>query len=159
MPTKTNTTWINIIIWCNNAKMSRMIWIGRFATKTKIYNRNVFLDNDFNNKKTVFMAFIDHGQKMINQTKKSAETLIICPARKNSEKRYKKENFTISSLTKNFPENVGQKICFGDVPGRAYNQIWQHVSKRWDVRDINHVPTFRTTHYLYIYTYISLFRK
>ena len=28
----------------------------------------------------------------------------------NSEKRYKKENVTTQSLTKSFPENVGQKI-------------------------------------------------
>ena len=38
-----------------------MIKIGCFATKIKIYNEKAFLENNFNNKKTVIVMFADHG--------------------------------------------------------------------------------------------------
>ena len=49
------------------------------------------------NKKTVFVLLADHDQNWINQKneKKWRRTLTIYPARKNSEKRYIKENVTI----------------------------------------------------------------
>ena len=47
------------------------------------------------------------------------------------------------------------KGCFGDVPGRAYSQIWQYILGYWDVWDVGNVSTFRTSHFIYIYIVIS----
>ena len=46
-----------------------MIWTGGNTTRTKIYNKDIFFDNNFNNKKTIFVTFVDHGQKMMGQKK------------------------------------------------------------------------------------------
>ena len=70
-----------------------MIWTGGNTTRTKIYNKDIFCDNNFNNKKTIFVTLVDHGQKLMGQ-KKVAQTLIIYPALRKSEKRYKGENVT-----------------------------------------------------------------
>ena len=71
MPAKTNKTGINIIIYCNDAKLILMIWIGCATTKTGIYNTNIFFGNDTGSKKTIFVPFIDHGPKLMGQPKKN----------------------------------------------------------------------------------------
>ena len=47
-----------------------MVGVDWFATKTEKHNRETFFGNKFNNKKTIFVLFVDHGQKLMGQNNK-----------------------------------------------------------------------------------------
>ena len=89
-----------------------------------------------------------------NPKKKRWRTLIIYPARKNSEKRHIRENVTISILNKkSLPRNVCPNFNLA---------IWANVQKRWERstrlerwQRSKTCQTFLTFHFIYIYRYLA----
>ena len=77
------------------------------------------------------MLFVDHGKrKWVKKEKGWLRALIIYPARKNSEKRYKGENVTTPILNKKgLPRNVCQNRL-----GKTF---------RWNVGTFDTLGTFR----------------
>ena len=47
-----------------------MVGVGCLATRTKIYNRKLFVKNKTGSKKTVFMLSVDHDKKWMGQKNK-----------------------------------------------------------------------------------------
>ena len=125
-----------------------MIGIGCFTARTRKYNKKPFFKNNTGSKKAVFVLFIDHDQRWMGQEnkKKRPRTLIIYPARKNSEKRYKGENVTISVLNKEGLPGTFAKICVWQS-GQTFNTLGTLATFQ-DVSDVPDVP-------LHIYIVIS----
>ena len=148
--------WTNITVWCGNARFFRIIKIGCFTTKTRKHYRKTFFGNKFSSKKAIFVLFVDHGRRLMGQKnkKKRWRTLTIYPARKNSEKRYKREDVTISILNKkSLPRNVCQNFNL---------TIWANIQKRWERstrlelwQRSRTCQTFLTFHFIYIYRYFA----
>ena len=87
----------------------------------------------------------DHGKKKMGQKKRWSRTLAIYPARKNSEKRYKREDVTTSILNKkSLPRNACQNKL-GKRSGGTLERL-----TRWERSDVSDVP---------FHIYISLPRK
>ena len=127
-----------------------MVGVNCFATRTRKHNRKLFFKNNTGSKKAVFVLPADHDQKRMDQekqkTKKWRKTLIIYPARKNSEKRHKRENVTISVLNKKGLPGTSAKICVWQS-GQTFNTFGTLATFQ-DVSDVPDVP-------LHIYIVIS----
>ena len=114
-----------------------------FCNQNKEHNRKPFFKNNTGSKKAVFMLFADHDQRWMGQEnkKKWQRTLTIYPARKNSEKRHKGENVTISVLNKKSLPETSAKI-------RAWQSgqtlgTFMHIRNIWNVGnvpDVSNVP-------------------
>ena len=72
-----------------------MIRTGCDAAKIKIPGRDTFNNNSFGSKKTILMTFVNHGQRLKDQKRKSGTNANYIPRiKKKSEKRHRGEDVT-----------------------------------------------------------------
>ena len=152
MPTKANTTWTNIIIWCDDARFFGILGINCFATRAKEHNREPLFKNNTGSKKSIFVLPADHGKRKMGQEKKKKwqNTLIIYPARKNSEKRHKGEDVTTSvSNRENLPGTSAKVRAWQS--GQTFHGTLGTFSSLKTLATFQTCQTFLTfTSYLYI---------
>ena len=129
-----------------------MLGIGCFATRAREHNRELFFKNNTGNKKSVSVLPADHGKKKMDQKKrkKRQNALIICPARKNSEKRHKRENVTTSVSNKENLPGTSAKVCVWQS-GQTFHGTLGTFSSLKTLATFQTCQTFLTfTSYIYI---------
>ena len=112
-----------------------MVGVNCFTTRTKKYKKNPFFKNKFNSKKAIFLLFVDHGKKNGTGKKKVATDVNYIPRTVNSEKRYKKENVTISVLNKKGLPGTSAKTIWAKRSGGTLERL-----TRWRRSDVLDVP-------------------
>ena len=133
-----------------------MVGVGCFAAKTKKYNRKPFFKDNTGNKKTglyCLLTMIKDGWVRKNKNKR-LRTLIICPVRKNSEKRYKKEDVTISISNKKKLPGTFAKVCVWQS-GQTFHGTLGTFSTLGTLATFQNVSGVFNVHLIYIYRYFA----
>ena len=132
-----------------------MVGVGCFAARTREHNKELFFKDNTGSKKSIFVLPADHGKRKMGQEKKKKwqNALIICPARKNSEKRHKGEDVTTSISNKESLPGTSAKICAWQS-GQTFQKRWER-STHWERWQRSRTCQTFLTFTSYIYVVIS----
>ena len=131
-----------------------MLGTGCFTTRTREHNKEPFFKDNTGSKKSISVLFVDHGKKKMGQEKRKKwqNALIIRPARKNSEKRYKGEDVTTSVSNKENLPGTSAKVCAWQS-GQTFHGTLGTFNSLKTLATFRTCQTFLTfTSYIYVVT-------
>ena len=104
-----------------------MIWVDCHIIKTKLHGGDTFFGNNFRGKKTIFVTFADHGQKLINPKNSGTNVNYIPRIKKNPKSDIKGKMLRFKFKQKRF------------AAGRLPNLVWQFGQTSRDVQNVQDV--------------------